>query len=462
MRHAILPIFFFITLICGGTSQYAPQLKIFPYTVSLFILGICLLPKFNNKLSEPDHAKHIWRMIFIIMIALALQLIWVPPNIWAMLPGRGIIVQAYSLANIHPPWLPASLTPEKSLFSILDFLPPLAVYLYMTRVATEKEIKSNIKLLIGTATLTVIYGLVQVLTKSKGLYLYETTNLGRPTAFFSNTNHFATFLLMTLPFSLNLITNRVSSGWSSILSVSLRNRSSLGVLLISVMIIAGVISTQSLAGIGIMAIVVSTFYMIITRLNLINRTKSVSTFTIGVIIISIATFLAFDILLSGSLTQDAINTLTHESEYSRRKVYPQVIAQILTYFPVGAGLGSFEETFLLQQQTSEAFSIFVNHAHNDYLELLLEYGIWGIVFVSIFVHWWLQAWKDLLPTAGKFYGQFNALRMPAMLAIGVVLIHSFVDYPMRTISISSYLAFCVGIVCRPLPKRTASKISSTH
>ncbi len=445
MRRFILPILLLVMFLCGGTSQYIPQPKFIAYGVSIILIGFSIFAGLRGN-AQTLSEKSIWNMVLLIILICVLQLIPLPPGLWTALPGREIVTTGFELTEYSLPWLPLSLTPEITLYSVLDFLPPIAILAYILAFATHKEINLTIYGVLGFAAICAFIGFAQILSGGDTLYPYKVTNTGRPTAFFSNTNHFATFMLMSLCFSLHYMTKDIGAGISAL--VLRRTRSFTLGGMISLVLIFGIISTKSLAAVGILAVLLSLFFVIYRHLSWLKNEKTIGWFFIFSLIMAIIVFLILDLLLEGNLVLDVFDTLKGESDFSRRKIYPEVIKQILIYFPFGTGLGSFEQVFGVNRDLENTIGQFVNHAHNDYLELLLEYGLFGVIFLGLFLKWWFKSWQFTLSLAGKLYGQFFSLRIPALLATGIVLMHSMVDYPARTIAISCFTAFCVGVICK--------------
>jgi O-antigen ligase len=76
--------------------------------------------------------------------------------------------------------------------------------------------------------------------------------------------------------------------------------------------------------------------------------------------------------------------------------------------------------------------VYVNHAHNDLAELWLEAG-WALPVVVlpllaafVFAGW--EAWRGVPGLSPAMLG----LRRAAWIALLLVLLHSLVDYPLRT------------------------------
>jgi len=77
---------------------------------------------------------------------------------------------------------------------------------------------------------------------------------------------------------------------------------------------------------------------------------------------------------------------------------------------------------------------FTNHAHNDYLEILLE---GGVIAAAILVLYVLMLITARPPTP---------IQRAALLSILALLVHSAVDYPLRTVAIALLFAVLNGIL----------------
>ena len=74
-------------------------------------------------------------------------------------------------------------------------------------------------------------------------------------------------------------------------------------------------------------------------------------------------------------------------------------------------------------------------------EVALELGLAGIVLMLFFLAWWAiavwRAWRT--PEAGPF-------ARAAAIASAAVLVHSLVDFPLRTAAISACFGMCVALL----------------
>jgi O-antigen ligase len=104
-------------------------------------------------------------------------------------------------------------------------------------------------------------------------------------------------------------------------------------------------------------------------------------------------------------------------------------------------------------------SEYVVHAHNDYAELALELGIPGVLLMLLFLAWWGRAvWAVWRRAEG---GPFTRA---ASIASGAVLIHSLVDFPLRTAAISACFAMFMALLSdrRTPPRRDPADLRPTR
>lgn len=109
----------------------------------------------------------------------------------------------------------------------------------------------------------------------------------------------------------------------------------------------------------------------------------------------------------------------------RQRGLPTVIAMVQTYFPMGAGLGSFDPMFRMHEPLALLKPTYFNHVHNDFIEILLDAGAPGLALLVAAIGWWfvasVRAWRaaDMMPRVGSA-------------TVLLVLVASLFDYPART------------------------------
>jgi O-antigen ligase len=136
--------------------------------------------------------------------------------------------------------------------------------------------------------------------------------------------------------------------------------------------------------------------------------------------------LALQRLLDGDHADDRIGYL------------PQYLTMIKDFFPFGSGMGSFDPIYRSYEPTSLIMNEYLNHAHNDIVEIAIEAGAPAILLLFVFLGWFairaLRLWKRRVESSADILGRAGS-------AMGLmILLSSFVDYPLRTPAMAAMMA----------------------
>jgi O-antigen ligase len=118
------------------------------------------------------------------------------------------------------------------------------------------------------------------------------------------------------------------------------------------------------------------------------------------------------------------------------------------FAPWGTGLGTFRQAFQPYEVDDDPEDAIVNHAHNDYLELWLEGGVPAAVLLAAGGAIWLAVGLALLrrtPEAGTPESRDRLIGRSAWLAASLALVHSSMDYPLRTTANLAVFSVLAGI-----------------
>ncbi len=439
-------IFLLLCFVFGGTSQAVVQPKIGLYCGATLIIAWVL---WRVPLGEIFFRSKILMFIFGgVFLYSIIQIIPLPPSIWTKLPGHGVVVDGFKLMELPLPWLPISLAPERTLSSLFDFLPPIAAFLLVVHLADYREKRIAVWTVVIFAMLTVGLGLLQVNMEGGAFYFYAVTNPDLPVGFFSNGNHQATMLLMALALSFALLSDLFSKGRS-------KSGASFGprlLLIISLILglIIGLALNTSVAGYLLMPVVVSLSIAVVVFTKRVKITKM---HVLGLLIaLPFIGFVFWDLVFLSPTMQGLVNNLSTEGDMTRVQVFAKTIEIIPKFFPFGSGLGSYQEIFRLYEDKNIITNVFSPHTHNDYLEFILEFGLVGIIAILSFVGYWGYKVMTLIGSRRRV----GVIGVAASIAILAVLLHSIVDYPLRTIAISTLFSFCLALQNTSL-KRKMSK-----
>ncbi len=358
-----------------------------------------------------------------------IQLIPLPPAVWAGLPGRDQMVLALQLAGLEPGWAPLSVTPDRTWGSALALAPPAAFFLAMLSLShTHRE--RLVQIYVAAAIAGILLGAAQLASGGDSLYLWSWTKAGSVTGFFANRNHLASCLLVALPFAITFGAatlrrrdRRTSALWFGALFAGLAIvalaaiRSRAGITLLAPVMLVSLLAAWIAAGRGR------------PGPGLLVLVGSIGAALTAVAVLALPPILArFD-------TQGA-----PEGRFER---WPLVAETAQTYLPLGSGVGSFDAVYRSVEPLEELDSTFFNQAHNDYLETWLEAGWLGIGVILAFLIWFGRrcwtAWKAPPSREGD-------LQRAASIGVGVLLLHSVGDYPLRTVTLAVVFALCCGLL----------------
>ena len=425
-RHFVIPAFLLLCILLGGASLAGYTANL---TLQLIALAILVAALLRDPHGLPASAKSLqWLAVGLIGL-MALQLVPLPPAIWTMLPGRERIVEGYALLGQPLPWLPWSLAPDETLGALLWLLPALAVLFGMIRLGAFRA-RQLAWFVVGGTLVAILIGALQFAGgHDSAFYFYRVTNRGLAVGPFANANHMATLLLIAIPFFFALIGDsrcrRHSRSASGIITACVA-----GLGLVAV----GLAINTSLAGIGL-AVPVA-----LASLLLLRRSQSgVPLWSIALVgLISVAAVvLMFVLPIGNNLIGDSAT-----STQSRATSISVTLKAAVDHLPFGSGFGSFASIYRVYEDPTTIISTWMNHAHSDYSEILLEGGIPAALLVIAFLAWWTV--RTLVVWGRKDPGDVFA--RAATIASGAVLVHSVVDYPLRTAAISALLAMCAVLM----------------
>lgn len=426
-----LLLFVAACLVFGGGS--APGIKVngFLHLASIAMLAAVALSPRGFELQKLSwQFRALAALAAVLLIAHLLPL---PPELWTKLPGRGAVAEGYDLLGLTAPWLPLTLEPSRGLSSALALLPGIAGGILLLKAGRRAYLPLAV-LVVGFALLSIVLGIAQrVGGQGSALYFYAITNRGLPVGFFANSNHLATLLLLSMP----LLT---------IAAVELKARKpqlqagyvwgAYGTLL--AFISTGVVIVGSVAGVLLMVPTLLACAALFGSSASQGSQRLVWIAGAGAILAAAA-----GIGLLGS-NAPVLDTSLGAEEGDRLGMAQTSLEVAETYWPLGSGIGSFVPVYQTHEKLETVTNKFVNHAHNDYLELLVETGLPGMLLAALLLLWWaLASWR-----AWSSAGEDRNWKRAASIAVGVVLGHSIVDYPARTAAIMVVLALSLTILAR--------------
>lgn len=421
---------FLVALFCfGGASRTDTIAQTVIRLIAVLMLGYSAV-----RLSG-DH----WRrarppILFLLACAalIALQLVPLPYQLWSALPGHAQLAQMLQQGGSAPQWRPLSLTPDLTLNSLLALLPALAAAAGLALISRH-GLGFLLPALLVAVAITSVIGIVQVSTHS--LYFFDVTNFGASVGVFANRNHQAVFLALSIPLLAAWVALPIQDGsyrglrnWvalcfgAAIFPMLLMTGSRGGLLLGAGGLVGGLVL---LRGEGRLSLRGDRWLSAI--LKLIPLLMGVAA-TVAMVLWSRGE--AFDRLVSSGSDEGRIENL------------PLVLRIVGDFFPTGSGFGSFDPVFRMYEPYEVLDASYLNHAHNDLAEIMLEGGVFALVLLAIFLIWLSRAswgvWRDPARSQARTLGRVGSIFI--LMLFGA----SLADYPLRTPIMAGLLMIAVS------------------
>lgn len=364
--------------------------------------------------------------IAVVVAIPAIQLIPLPPAVWTGLPGRQALSLALQVTELAPSWTPISLSPDRTWRSLLALVAPIAMFLGAVSVTGDQR-RSLFYGILAFAVISVGLGAVQLASGGNQFYPWRTTDWPSVVGLFANRNHMATLCLVAIPVATALGARQLRKR---------RTTASMGLWLSGICIalmVVGLGAIRSRTGVALLipTLVISLLAGWIAAGRGRPKTIVVGIAAAAAIGLSAVAFFALGPILA--------RFDTGGSREGRFENWPIILDASSSFLPFGSGIGSFDAVFRSVEPWERLQPTFFNQAHNEYLEIWLETGWFGIAGLILFLVWFLRR------SAAAWAGQVSSdrdLQRGASVAIGIMLLHSIVDYPLRTLTLAVVFALC--------------------
>jgi O-antigen ligase len=347
-----------------------------------------------------------------------------------------------------------SLTPDGTLNSLFALSVPAAMLLAMASL-DMRDRRLVLPWLVGAIMFNMLLGFLQLVQGR--FYIYDITNLGSAVGFFANRNHSAVLIAAALPLLACLGTwpaRRPGLRPTLLLFAA-------GVMVLAVLAVLSIGSRWALA----MAAVGLLWAMVVAWrgvARLLERQARPVRIAVVAAPIALILFLAVIAILGSrdeSLRRLSAMAVTDDI---RVQTLPITLAMMRDLFPFGSGFGSFEAMYRYVEPAELLGFQYLNHVHNDYVELVIEAGLPGALILAAALAWFIA--RTVLSFRRSRFAEGIDQRI-ALAAGGVALIAalaSIPDYPLRTPIWMMVLAICAVWLAAPTanaaPKSDGSRV----
>lgn len=374
----------------------------------------------------------------------ALQLVPLPPAIWQALPGREIEIAALDLAQAGQRWMPWTLSPPRTLASLLALIVPVT-----TVVATAfASPRGRTFALVTIAAMTLLSAAIGAGQLAGGphsaLRFYAYNHSEDLIGFQANRNAQADVLLTGL-FALAAIAYAHRA--------RLHQASGIACAAGAVLMSGAVLLTSSRAGIALLGLALAVAGVGIglraplkawrARLGLNARIAAGT--------VALATIAGLAWAVASNPVLDRIGQRFAGGSEPRPEIWRDTFFAIGQHWPWGSGIGTFVPVFVAAERLEAVNPSFPNRAHNDFLELMLEAGAPGLALLTILAG--LLAWRWVI----RWHASPTPMERTELCfgAATLVLLglHSIVDYPLRSMALAALAGVASGLILAPARQR---------
>jgi O-antigen ligase len=397
-KYLLGSVLFISLLIGGGTASGL-------YTDTLIEIAaiISAAAVFSQTSGQRVPRSVLWLLVFAVALVI-LQIVPLPAAIFNGLRPELLL---------GDPWLAGesrfrfvSVGVGRTIESLLYLVASAAFFLSVLRLRAE-QVHALLPFFFMGVICNGLAGAIQYSLSDdiaiKGLLPF-TINAG----LFANENHFSALLFVSIPFVIyyGLFRGHLLSG-------------SLGLVTLLLLLLAAGSRAGVLIGLGI---------TVLSIVFLSARSKA-SGFGILAIFVGLS---AYTIGAWTKIDADAIDPAFGRGEFARTTV-----EGIKENLATGVGFGNFQKAYQIYEKEGMIFKQYVNHAHNEYLEIAFEGGVFSIL---------LMAFYFILLFVELARNRRDPLQKAAFLSVSFLLIHSLVDYPLRTEALAMTFAYMNAII----------------
>ncbi|MEO0031026.1 MAG: hypothetical protein RIS94_784 [Pseudomonadota bacterium] len=414
----------------GGTSNPLTEVML-----QLVALALVAAWAFAPGVAPRNPSGWVTTLGLLVLAVPAAQLVPLPPQLWHMLPGREVEIASLTLIGRENAWMPWTVAPALTLAVLLAMIPGLIMMWFVASL--DEPAKDRLLLAVaGMALASVVLGTLQLAAPSgRTPTFYDYVHQGFVIGFQANKNAEVDLLLIGLL--------ALAAHYARPQPRARKQALALAYAAAALVLLAGAILTGSRAGILLVPAAVVLALFTLPPKGLAARRTMIAVVAVAFLAIGTAWMLRDNAVLG----RVALRFATDRD--FRSELWTDTIFAIGQYWPFGGGMGTFTQLMTPVERLEVLDVTLPSRAHNDYLELLLESGIFGpLVIVAII------GCVGLMLRRSSQYGTLpRPHKLFALAAFFVIAAHSLVDYPMRSMSLAILAGMAAGLVVPPRAER---------
>ena len=417
-----------LCFVCGGNSaqgnlgMMAAQLLAIP----VLVLAVVRV----TRCGQSGVAR--WGVVVALLIVSLplLQLLPLPAWLWNLSAQRESLLQDLDVAGVtsfDPRW---TLSPAASERGLWFLLPGLALFFAMLAVGRTAW-RRMLGLLLVLGVVNLILAFAQMLAGQDSMLNPYPKFAPAMGGIFANRNHQADLLAI----GLMLVVVFLLDAWKQ------RHEKRNSGIRVGLLVTVGIIFVLALPLVGSRAGVIVAMVMLMAAL-LTSGLPTLQAFRRKPVH-QLGAVLTLVIFVAGLQAALAWMKVDSTVEGSRHTLLTETVRIGSEHAPMGAGVGTFVAVFQQGGGDGLPLDAYVNNAHNEYAQWWLEAGVAGMLVTLLALAVLFGALFALLRQRPG--STTRVLGMAALMGIGVIVLHSTVDYPLRTQALLAVFAMLAGI-----------------
>ncbi|MEA3230231.1 MAG: O-antigen ligase family protein [Thermodesulfobacteriota bacterium] len=438
-------------------------------SVSLSALLLFFLSVFRKK-STFYEVPGLIPLIFLGAYIL-LQLIPLPANLVNLISPATYTLYNDTVGIINPlGWISFSINPGATLSEFFRFSAYLAFYILTVQLLTKRDLlKQTIGVVIVFATLLSVLAMIQHFTMIQSVsqadlkifWFRELTHGGAPFGPYVNRNHYAGWMGMIFPIVLSMFLLHKPVGIyrsfrEKMIGFLTQDRTNTYILLGLSATLISVSIFLSLSRGGIISLGLALLFLaIMVTLGKPGRGKGVLIICVFTIVLLCVGWFGWEPIFKRF---DTIRDVHGDIAGQRLTIWEDSFNLVKDFPLTGSGFGTFKD--LYPKYRHFPGHMVVEHAHNDYLELLAEGGIPG----TLLVFWFLAVFFfKSVPAFLKRNDMYSIYLYFGILAgIISILIHGLTDFNLHIGANGLYFFFLLGLAVSATNTRISYQQKDTN
>lgn len=438
-------VWWLAVLALGGSSRADEPAQYFLRTIAVIVFGVSVL---RLRAVKYAHPKPIAMTIKAAAAIVATQMIPLPPYIWSRIPGREELTDSALQVGMAGLWRPATIDVLATANALMSLVIPAAMY-SMISLTRPSDVRRVLYVVLFSG---LVSGALYALGEAGNWVsiVYRLHSASEFTGLFVNRNHHALFTAAQIPIIFYIIHIFASDNKST--------RTFRGLALLYFAILFSLLLTIGSRFGLIMGLVGAAGGL--ANWSFSRRKRLPEREAAGKLVFSIGLLLAiglFGFLAQLPQSESVARIQRHQPAADLRwSLGPTSVLLAGKYFPVGAGAGTFPAAYRIVEPDDNLGPMYVNHAHNDWLEWTIESGLLGL-FLTVSVFGWfcrvsVIAWRQ----TPKNDELGVAARVASIIGLQIWL-SCLVDYPMRT-----PIFQCLAVIVASILWRNSMRLAGPH